>query len=94
MSACEGSVRFQDGSSDGARGASGPRGYDPDDERVSRARLARAGRSLGQDLEHVVCQLEEAAFSGFIPEKRVLQRRCILQIRDSLLHLSEGRMCL
>lgn len=63
---------------------------DPEDQRVSRVFLTKAGHDIQSDLQHVWRTLEAEAFAGFTLEERVLLRRMFLQVRENLLFASGG----
>ena len=67
------------------------RRQDPDDQRVSRVYLTEAGRAVQADVREVWHTLEKEAFADFSQEERILLRRLLLQIRENLLRVTEGR---
>jgi DNA-binding MarR family transcriptional regulator len=57
---------------------------DPDDGRVSRVYLTKAGEKLRSPLESAWQQVEEQTFSKLTLEERLLLRRLLMQIHEDL----------
>jgi DNA-binding MarR family transcriptional regulator len=57
---------------------------DPDDQRVSRAYLTEAGRSVREAVEDSMRQLEAEAFVGFSQEERDRFRRLLQRLLANL----------
>ena len=58
---------------------------DVEDQRVSRVYLKEAGRAIRSEVQAVWQTMEKETFDGFTLEERVLLRRFLLQIRESLM---------
>jgi len=57
---------------------------DPEDQRVSRVYLSKAGHAIRVDVQRVWRTLEQEAFEGIAAEERALLRRLFVQIRENL----------
>lgn len=64
---------------------------DPDDLRVSRVYLTEKGRKIQGKVTDILRELEQEAFAHFTLEERVLLRRLLLQVRDNLLRVCDGK---
>ena len=67
------------------------RKHDAEDQRISRVYLTPRGRALQGDVEQAWRQLDEETFAGFSLEERVLLRRFLIQIRENMMRVTEGR---
>jgi DNA-binding MarR family transcriptional regulator len=57
---------------------------DPEDQRVSRVYLTKAGHDIRGQVQAVWQRMEEETFAGFTQEEHMLLRRFLLQIRENL----------
>lgn len=60
---------------------------DLEDQRVTRVYLTDAGRAIQTRVQAIWQQFDEENFAGFTLEERVLLRRFLMQIRDTLQEL-------
>ena len=64
---------------------------DPEDQRVSRVYLTKAGHAIREDVQQVWRTLEQETFAGFSLEERALLRRFLAQMRENLTGVTGGQ---
>lgn len=64
---------------------------DPEDQRVSRVYLTKAGRAIQRKVRAVWERMDRETFDGFTQEERALLRRFLQQIRENLRRVTGDR---
>ena len=62
---------------------------DPEDQRVSRVYLTKAGRAMRRDAERTWCEMEARIFADFSEEEHVVLRELLTRIQKNLLRTDE-----
>lgn len=65
---------------------------DPDDDRVSRVYLTRAGRAIRSKIEQVFSAMEADTFAGFDDAERAGAGQYLARIRDNLVRAAGGQV--
>ena len=62
---------------------------DPDDQRVSRVYLTRAGHKIRAALQRAIQTIDTDTFAGFTTEECIQAEKILLRVRDNLLHANK-----